>query len=135
MTLEAKRHGWLLRGWFHGISCIGGIAGVMTYSARIVMLTKFYTTRKMDLISEPTPLLCYNSVACDVDVQHAFLQARGSFTDEVSEVCRPLCAPTSFFVCLPDAASVSRLLVPRCDSRLSADDRCSCCRSSRTPAC
>jgi hypothetical protein len=55
MTLEAKRHGWLLRGWFHGISCIGGIAGVMTYSARIVMLTKFYTTRKMDLISEPTP--------------------------------------------------------------------------------
>ena len=55
MTLEAKRHGWLLRGWFHGISCIGGIAGVMTYSARIVMLTKFYTTLKMDLISEPTP--------------------------------------------------------------------------------
>jgi hypothetical protein len=55
MTLEAKRHGWLLRGWFHGISCIGGIAGAIMFSARIVLLTKFYTGRKMDLISEPTP--------------------------------------------------------------------------------
>jgi hypothetical protein len=59
------------------------------------------------------PLFCYNYVACDVDVQHAFLQARGSFTDQVSEVCQRLGAPTSLFVGLPNAASVSRLLVPR----------------------